>query len=736
MSLLQISLLGVPVVKHGEQTLAFSTRKALALLVYLAVEGRTHTRKSLSEAFWPELDAEHGRAALRATLLELRKLFERSHSPGEQAHLLVERDTLALDQGNSLFLDLRLVEAASKQAGVALANAARNALQAQFEQAVLLARGPFLANFTLRDSQFFDDWTRQQREYWLLRMQQLFESLSHLYEHTGQRELAIDVVNRWLRFDPLCEEGYRRLMRLRFALGDRVGALRAYATCRTVLADELQVEPEPETMALAKRLRHTTPAYRSSLRPPDSLTGRPSASLLDSPLIARSNQFGLLIECYQHVSSGKPHLMLLQGESGIGKTRLTSEFVSWAQAQGATVLSGHVLQTGRQLPYQPYIDILRYRLEHDNTPGDHLSAVWLSELSRLLPELRDRYSDLPPPSREEELGHHQLFEAITRLIRHWAAHRPLVLMLDDMQWADIGTLDLFLYLARSLAKQPAPILLLLTLRLGTGALLDQQTTWLQALKRTYIPLTVQPLARFTKEETRLFVQALPWVMQSLEAKRSSVMERCSANGEPSSGYQEELSGFANWLYTQTQGLPFSLVETLKGLLEREMIQPSLQENGKWGMVLRDELLTQAAASELIPSSLQGLIRSQFCQLTSSARLLLVAAAVLRTGLTFERLCQVAQLEEEMGIDALEEIVRSGLLYEKRPEEEGETFDSYSFPGEMVREVVYQEAGATRQRLLQKQVRLLLQEEIDNNRKEESISPHPTPLSRSVLAKIS
>ena len=87
MSQLQLSLLGTPIVKHGERTLTFSTRKALALLVYLVVEGGMHPRKLLSESFWPELDAEHGRAALRATLLELlqqcftRLARERFNSP-------------------------------------------------------------------------------------------------------------------------------------------------------------------------------------------------------------------------------------------------------------------------------------------------------------------------------------------------------------------------------------------------------------------------------------------------------------------------------------------------------------------------------------------------------------------------------------------------------------------------------------------------------------------------------
>ncbi len=107
MSQLQLSLLGTPVVKHGERTLTFSTRKALALLVYLAVEGGMHTRKTLSESFWPELDAEHGRAALRATLLELRKLLERCHEPGEQSHLHIERDTLGIEHASQPILDIR-----------------------------------------------------------------------------------------------------------------------------------------------------------------------------------------------------------------------------------------------------------------------------------------------------------------------------------------------------------------------------------------------------------------------------------------------------------------------------------------------------------------------------------------------------------------------------------------------------------------------------------------------------
>src|ERR1700736_4382595 len=138
MSQLHLSLFGVPIVKHGERTLTFSTRKALALLVYLAVEGGLHARKTLSEAFWPELDAEHGRAALRATLYELRRLFERSHEESERAHLPIEGDLLGIAQDSSLLLDLRLVESASKLGGRVVASPvgqAREERLSELEQA-------------------------------------------------------------------------------------------------------------------------------------------------------------------------------------------------------------------------------------------------------------------------------------------------------------------------------------------------------------------------------------------------------------------------------------------------------------------------------------------------------------------------------------------------------------------------------------------------------------------------
>src|SRR6185312_3868523 len=106
---LSLTLLGPPEVRHADQVLLFSTRKELALLIYLAVEGRVHTRKHLSEQFWPEGDAMHGRAALRISLLHLRHMLGEDTDGVPGPHLLIKRDTLALDPSSALDLDLHIL---------------------------------------------------------------------------------------------------------------------------------------------------------------------------------------------------------------------------------------------------------------------------------------------------------------------------------------------------------------------------------------------------------------------------------------------------------------------------------------------------------------------------------------------------------------------------------------------------------------------------------------------------
>src|SRR5579872_4764534 len=313
---LSFTLLGPPEVRHADQTLLFSTRKELALLIYLAVEGRLHLRKSLSEQLWPEGDAMHGRAALRISLLHLRHLLGEGAGPAAVPHLLVTRDTLGLNPTSAIELDLHILHEAwtvahtSSPVASTMLDHERRGLLARLQRASSLPRGEFLEGFSLRDAPAFDDWVRFQREHWYLRTNEVFDRLSHLQFEAGELEAAIETVTRWLVLAPLQEDAYRRLMRLHFASGNRTTALRTYETCRARLASGMQTEPTPETVALVSRMRAVTPPHRKLARL-HTVTPSP-ATLLDGPLLGRTAEVSTLIKLYHLAQRGQTQVVLLE----------------------------------------------------------------------------------------------------------------------------------------------------------------------------------------------------------------------------------------------------------------------------------------------------------------------------------------------------------------------------------------------------------------------------------------
>src|SRR5215472_9813713 len=421
MSLLRLAVLGPPEVFHDGSRLTFSLRKALALLLYLAVEGGLHPRSKLAAFLWPGSEPHDALHNLRNAIALLRSLLADSDAtPAQHSHLLSEQEWLGLNPQAPLELDLEVVQQAWKLAqGLStLRSVEQRSLVADVQHALTLVRGPFLDGLWLREEVPFDEWAQQQQRQWQMHVQLLCDRLSSWQEVGGELEQAKATLTRWLALDPLAEEAYRRLMRVHLALADPAAALQVYATCRTRLAEALQIVPSADTVALAERIRSTQAAYSASLPTRSSTTA--AASEFVSPLIGRTTAFSLLVKSFQQMRQGQPQAMLVVGEAGIGKTRLATEFVAWARAQGAEVLSGNTLEMGGRLPYQPLVEALRVRLEVENAPEDLLDDLWLTELSRLLPELRVRYSDLPAPTGDELTAKIRLFEAVARLVDNLA----------------------------------------------------------------------------------------------------------------------------------------------------------------------------------------------------------------------------------------------------------------------------------------------------------------------------
>jgi DNA-binding SARP family transcriptional activator len=691
MSVLRLAVLGPPEVFHDRSRLAFPLRKAQALLLYLAVEGGMHSRGKLAALLWPDSETQVARKALRNALALLRNLLAApAASPTQHSHLLSEGELLGLDPQTPRELDLDVVQRAWNEAQrltTPPAEEQRAALVTGVQHALALVRGPFLDGFWLGEDAPFDEWVRQQQQQWQVRLQLICDRLSSWQEASGELEQAKATLVRWLALDPLAEEAYRRLMRVYLALGDPTAAARVYATCRARLAEELQIKPSAETVALAEHIRATAAARRES-QPTHSSTittqSRPPGELV-APLVGRQASFSQLVGRFQQARGGQPQAVLVVGEAGIGKTRLAREFVAWARAQGAEVLAGHAFEMGGRLPYQLLVEALRLRLEAENAPEDLLDDLWLAELSRILPELRVRYPDLPTPTEDELTAKGRLFEAVARLFDALARSGPLVLLLDDLQWVDEASLDLVRYLGRYWKEHGSRVLLLLTLRSNQLELNPRLAAHLTDLGRD-LPVSQMPLQPLSQVETLQLVQAI-------------------AGTAPAQELETKLSALGDVLFAQTAGQPLYLLETLKLLRDRQWMVARVDADGTWRLELAVELATIVAQEQsqgaLLPSSVRALILARLAPLSQAARHLVQGVAVLGTAARAQLLWQLAEIGVQEGVEALEEAVKSGIL---REEEAGGgpgvgNLGSYRFSHDLMRDVVYTELGAARRQVL-------------------------------------
>jgi predicted ATPase/DNA-binding SARP family transcriptional activator len=707
MGLLRLAVLGPPEVFHDDSRLTFSLRKAQALLLYLAVEGGLPSRNKLAALLWPDSEPHTARRALRNALLLLRSLLEDA-APGEHRHLLIERELFGLDPQAPLELDLHMVQQAWKAAQPFSAvpqEPQRLALVATLQHALSLVRGPFLDGFWLKEETGFDEWRQQQQQQWQVRVPLLLDRLSSWQEVGGELESAKVTLTRWLGLDPLAEEAARRLMRLHLAQGDPSTAWQVYATLRARLAEQLRLKPSAETVALAEHIRATQArGGRSATRPSPSVESQAPGEVV-APLIGRAAAFRQLVGRFQQAQQGQPQAVLLLGEAGIGKTRLASEFGAWTRAQGAEVLVGQAFELGGRLPYQPLVEALRERLEAENAPEDLLEDLWLAELSRLLPELRLRYPDLPAPTQDELSGKLRLFEAVARLLEALAERAPVVLLLDDLHWIDGASLDLLRYLGHAWKGQGSRVLLLGTVRSEERELHPELAAQLLDLGRD-LPLTQLPLPPLGPAETYELLEALAGENHHGPARPST----------PEDGHSSELKtallALGDFLFAQTGGQPLYLLETLKLLRERHWLVPRLTAEGVFRLVPVEELVAalarQESRRELLPPSVRALIQTRLARMSAPARQLVMASAVLSPPASAKLLWQLAELRVPEGVEALEEAVKSGIL---REEEAGAGRPaSYRFTHDLMRDVVYTELGAARRLVLHQRALALLEVE--------------------------
>jgi predicted ATPase/DNA-binding SARP family transcriptional activator len=325
---LSLALLGPLKVTLGRKPVAgFESDKVRALLVYLVVESeRAHRRESLAGLLWPELPERAARHNLSQALFNLRRAI--ADQIADPPFLLITRETVQFNAASDHWLDTAAFSALlaacdnhqHRQLHTCTACAQRLASAAEIYQ------GSFLAQFSLADSVAFEEWAVLRRE----QLQQLglraLASLAAYHERRGAYEEVSGLALRQLALDPWRESAHRQLMRALALQGDRNAALAQYERCRAVLAAELGVDPEAETLALYERIRDAEQdlaAAEERLALPSSRPHNLPPQL--TPFVGRERELALLAGLLAQPGC---RLITILGPGGIGKTRLALQAAS------------------------------------------------------------------------------------------------------------------------------------------------------------------------------------------------------------------------------------------------------------------------------------------------------------------------------------------------------------------------------------------------------------------------
>ena len=323
MSRLALLLLGPPRIECDGEPVEIRRRKAIALIIYLAVTGQSHSRDALATLLWPEYDQSRARAGLRRVLAALKEAL------GE-GWLDVDREAVELNPDAEVWLDVsefqdRLAECRTH--GHPQEEVCPACLPLLAEAAALY-RDHFLVGFTLRDSPDFDEWQFFQTEGLRDELASALERLTHAHSAQGEFEQAIAYARRWLALDPLHEPAHRHLMHLYAWSGQRAAALRQYGECERMLKEELDVPPEEETTQVyqtIKENRHLPPPVdRFAKKPvsPQEPARKHNLPVHLTPFVGREVA---LAEIRDRLQDPACRLLTLVGPGGSGKTRLALE---------------------------------------------------------------------------------------------------------------------------------------------------------------------------------------------------------------------------------------------------------------------------------------------------------------------------------------------------------------------------------------------------------------------------
>jgi DNA-binding SARP family transcriptional activator len=421
-----IRCLGRPALLDGlGAPIRLRTQKQLALLVYMAIEGRTPVRRDrLADLLWSNVGIREARHSMACAISALRSRVDPRGFPGDNQSLRMTAD---------LFTDLERLER-----GEVLATDVLPALEVD----------AFLEDFEIPDAPAFNLWRDQQRaRLWPLIEAALVRQMDHC-RRTGDFIGIVGLADRTLQHNPLSEAAVRARIEARAFAGDRIGALRAFETWKQSLRTELDAQPSEKLEAMARRLRRgTLEGGGDGARP-----RVPTEQWKDRAFVGRAAEYRTLYEAWERSTRGEPTHALVLGESGIGKSTLIQRLLTAASLDGAVTSRVQCYELERDIPYAALGALVRGLLERPEARATSPGA--LADLAQVVPAVHEHFPHLPPAIQlQGESFRIRITDAMETLLRAIAEETPVILVVDDLHLADDASVAVVHLLVRRFERE-------------------------------------------------------------------------------------------------------------------------------------------------------------------------------------------------------------------------------------------------------------------------------------------
>src|SRR6478672_1000082 len=499
--------------------------KSLALLAYVALEPGAHTRDELTALLWGEYPEEKAKASLRQALTHLREQV-----PGA---LRVERTTVSLVAGE-IECDVNTFLRLARESPRAAAD-------------IPVTR--FLEGLHLRRCSAFQDWADGTRTSLMKRMTEVLTVVTREALATRQWREAARLAERWVAVAPLSAASNAARIEALFMAGDRELALDAFGDYRTRMAAETGHPPERELLELAERIRASKSSTPKRQATEEWYANAPS---FEGSLVGRDREWDALMHAWRTAADGTGRIALIEGDAGVGKSRLADDLSRWVSANGGIVLRGRAYDVRGGAPFGTIIEALRSGIGAPGLAGT--DPQWLAEVARVVPELRTRFPALANVSAPTSADGWRLFEGIAQLLIALTEEAPVAVLVDDLQWCDADGCALLHSLIRRL--DGVPVFWCLTFSAGA---VERDT----------------PAARLVRA-LRAIPQALAIVLRPLSEDDVWQLVRGLGRVSTPTGARR----LASRIHEVTTGYPFYVVELLKTLFAQGWLTVD-PNTGEW-----------------------------------------------------------------------------------------------------------------------------------------------------------